>query len=190
MQFANFEKIAQYQPPIISLIALYTNGSMNFLGDFLCFLFGWAPWLSNFKLLMTFQWYGWNGSNYEIKAQKLMFEMKNMWLTIVINLFMCLWVCVKPTKLSPLQPSMPTYLPLSLLQDIVLHAIDKLYLPPSLRSRLHTIPNSMPVNWNMWKLDNFFQSYPWSYIIRTWGKMLSNVPKSNHVSYCFEVINQ
>jgi hypothetical protein len=40
MQFANLEKFAQDQPPIISLIALYTNGSMNFLGDFLHFLFG------------------------------------------------------------------------------------------------------------------------------------------------------
>jgi hypothetical protein len=28
------------------------------------------------SLLMTFQWYGWNWSNYEIKAQKLMFETK------------------------------------------------------------------------------------------------------------------
>ncbi len=27
-------------------------------------------------------------------------------------------------------------------------------------------------------------------MVRTWGKMLSNVPKSNHVLYCFEVINQ
>ncbi len=90
------------------------------------------------SLLMTFQWYGWNWSNDEIKAQKLMFETKNIWLSIVTNLFMCLWVCVKPTKLSRLQPSMPTYLPLPLLQDIVLHAIDKLYLSPSLRSRLCT----------------------------------------------------